>query len=116
MARTAKLTIRIQDEGGDVSVFDTLNFVGAGVSASNAGGGVATISIPGGASSFTVLTPSSGFVNSSNLVFVFASAPTYILADGVFLQKLDANGIPQWSGTTTVTMVNPPATSLLGIQ
>lgn len=67
-------------------------------------------------SGFSVLVPTSGAVNSANLVFTFAVAPSYILADGIFLRRNDANGLVQWSGTNTITMINPPSTDLLGIQ
>ena len=44
-------TLRIQDEGSNLAntPHQALNFTGAGVTASDAGGGVATINIPGGA-------------------------------------------------------------------
>lgn len=41
-------TIAVQDEGTPILTASTLNFVGAGVDATDAGGGVATITIPGG--------------------------------------------------------------------
>jgi len=40
--------VNVQDEGGASFSSTTLNFVGAGVTAANPGGGVATITIPGG--------------------------------------------------------------------
>lgn len=41
-------TIDVEDEGVAVVTADTLNFVGAGVTATDGGGGVAVITIPGG--------------------------------------------------------------------
>lgn len=41
-------TVDVQDEGVAVGTFTTLNFTGAGVTATDGGGGVADIAIPGG--------------------------------------------------------------------
>lgn len=58
-----------------------------------------------------------GTVNGSNTVFVFSSVPTYIVADGVWFKATDSNGGVQWSAVgTTITMVNPPATSIYGFS
>lgn len=68
------------------------------------------------AGGFTVLTPTSGLVNSSNTVFNFASAPSLIIADGVLLTAIGNNGDVFWTITgTQVTMTNPPTFSLLGV-
>ena len=48
-------TVAVQDEGVAVNTASTLNFVGAGVTATDAGGGVATITIPGGSTQGTAL-------------------------------------------------------------
>lgn len=78
--------------------------------------GEPTISAITSGGSFTVLTPS-GVVNSVNTAFDFgATAPRYIIADGIILGPTDSNGNTQWTGTTAITMINPPSTSLLGIQ
>ena len=63
---------------------------------------------------FTELT-ATGSVNSSNVTFTFSQEPSYVVADGLWLKKLDSNGGTQWSGTTTVTMVSPPSNSIFGI-
>jgi len=49
-------TVDVQDEGVAVNTASTLNFVGAGVTATDAGGGTATITIPGGSTEGTALT------------------------------------------------------------
>jgi hypothetical protein len=41
-------TVEVQDEGVAVNSATTLNFIGAGVTATDAGGGVANVTIPGG--------------------------------------------------------------------
>jgi len=46
-AGAAASTIDVEDEGTPLGAFDTFNFVGDGVTATDAGGGVATITIPG---------------------------------------------------------------------
>jgi len=48
-------TVAVQDEGVAVNTASTLNFVGAGVTATDAGGGTATITIPGGSTEGTAL-------------------------------------------------------------
>lgn len=55
-------TIEVEDEGVAVNSATTLNFIGAGVTATDAGGGVANITIPGGGteSLTTVFTGTSG--------------------------------------------------------
>lgn len=58
--------------------------------------------------------PATGTVNGSNVTFTFTQEPTYIVSDGAWYKKLDNNGNTQWSGTTTVTMVIPPTTSIYG--
>jgi len=49
-------TVNVQDEGVAVNTASTLNFVGAGVIATDAGSGVATITIPGGSTEGSALT------------------------------------------------------------
>lgn len=44
----------VEDEGVSLGSFTTLNFAGAGVTATDAGGGVATITIPGGITGIVV--------------------------------------------------------------
>ncbi len=41
-------SIVVEDEGASLGSFTALNFIGAGVTATDAGGGVADITIPGG--------------------------------------------------------------------
>lgn len=80
-------------------------------------GAAFTIVYQSGSSSggFTTLTPT-GAVNSSNTVFTFTSTPTYILADGLILPRLDNNGNAMWTiAGMIVTMINPPSYILLGI-
>lgn len=48
-------TVDVQDEGVAVNTASTLNFVGAGVTATDAGGGTATITIPGGSTEGSAL-------------------------------------------------------------
>jgi hypothetical protein len=44
----ADVSINVEDEGGALGDFHTLDFAGAGVTATDAGGGVALVTIPGG--------------------------------------------------------------------
>jgi hypothetical protein len=94
-----------------VTNVSTIDFTGATVS--NGGGGTANVLVSGGG--FTELPKLTGAVNGVNVTFTFSQTPSYIVSDGVWYKKLDSNGGTQWSGTTTVTMVIPPATSIFGI-
>lgn len=72
--------------------------------------------ITGGSGTFSqFVLPATGTVNGSNVTFAFTSTPSYIVSDGVWYPPLDNNGVTQWSGTTTVTMVIPPQSIIFGI-
>lgn len=104
----------IEDEGTPVTQRTKLNFVGSSVAVTDDSGNDATVvTISGGG--FTELT-ATGSVNSSNTTFTFTQVPTYIVADGIMMKKLDDNGNTQWSNVgTTITMVNPPSFAIFGI-
>ncbi len=56
LAETAiDFTVEVEDEGGSLGIFQKLNFAGAGVTATDAGGGVALVTIPGGGGGGSVL-------------------------------------------------------------
>lgn len=83
--------------------YETSELMHGGSSSSSTGG-------------FTTISPISGVVNSSNTVFGFSQAPSFILSDGILLPSVGNNGDVFWTiAGTTVTMVNPPAYSLLGV-
>jgi hypothetical protein len=56
--------------------------------------------------SFALIGLSSGAINGSNKVFVFASAPNVIVADGVPYQKTtnQTPTVANWTGTTSITL------------
>lgn len=101
--------LTVTDGVTTVTNVGTIDFTGAAVS--NGGGGTANVLIGG----FTELPKLSGSVNGVNVTFTFSQTPSYIVSDGAWYKKLDSNGNAQWSGTTTVTMVIPPTTSIFGI-
>lgn len=69
----------------------------------------------GGGGGFTEL-PATGAVNGSNVTYAFTQVPSYIVADGLWFKPTDSNGNTQWSSVgTTITMINPPATSIYGV-
>lgn len=83
---TASATITTQDEGGTLSsTVTTLNFTGAGVTASGAGA-TTTINIPGGSGS--------GITRSVNVISTPTTAGATAVTDYVYLV----------SGTTTLTL------------
>jgi len=48
-------TVEVADEGGSLGIFNAIDFAGAGVTATDAGGGVALVTIPGGGGSGSLL-------------------------------------------------------------
>lgn len=105
-------TLRYLDDGTLISAHVTeLNF-GTNLSATYDGNGRVTINATGGAG-LTEIT-ATGTINSSNVTFIFASVPTYIVADGVWVKATDTQGT-NWSNVgTTITMTNPPSFSIYG--
>lgn len=92
----------IQGSGTTVDkITRTINFTGATVSRSPSG--VVTVAI----GSFQ--TPTSGTVDGSNAVFVWATAPNVIVVDqGRMMQQTSSDGTVNWTGTTTTTLTVPP--------
>ena len=66
-------TINLQDEGSSITntPHSNLNFTGAGVTASDAGSGVATISIPGGSDGVTIQEEGSDLANTPHSTINF---------------------------------------------
>ena len=58
----------------------------------------------------------SGTVNGSNQTFtVISTIPTWLVIDGVWYEKLDANGVVQWSSSsTTITTQITPNSAIWG--
>jgi hypothetical protein len=101
----------VQDEGVNQGAAGTLNFVGAGVTATVAGG-VATITIAGGGGSVVFVDNEipSGTINGSNTAFTLANAPTagsvHLYLNGVRLRPTTDYSITG----TAITMVMVPQT------
>lgn len=94
-----------------VTNVSTIDFSGATVM--NGGGGTADVIIT--TSGFTKLT-ATGTVNGVNKSFTFIQEPSYIIADGAWYEKLDANGNINWSwAINTATMTIPPNSFIFGI-
>lgn len=82
-----------------------INFTGATVTQSP--DGVTTVAVTGDSSGFQ--QPTSGAVNGTNKVFVFATAPNVIVVDqGRPMQKVSSDTTVNWTGTTTVTLAVAP--------
>lgn len=102
-------SITIKDEGITLGTATAIDLVGAGVSGSVMSG-VATITIPGGGTSFTIAKNEvpSGLINGSNVNFTLAHTPL----NGI---ELVLNGATLQPGTdytlsgTTITFAVPPA-------
>lgn len=105
----------IQDEGSALTTRKYLNFVGAGVTA--------TDDVLNNATKITISTsagagyqqPSSGSVDGSNTIFIFAVAPNAIVVDGVSLQKTATDTTANWTGTTTITLAVAPNFDIYGV-
>lgn len=90
--------------GGGVTAL----YAGTGVAVTRRADGNYTISSTGGGGS-GYQVPTSGVVNGTNTVFVFASAPNVIVVDqGRPMQKESSDGTVNWTGTTTVTLAIAP--------
>lgn len=107
-------TVRQQ---GD-TVFATISTTGGGqVNTVVAGTGISVdstdpanpiVSVTG-ASSFAVLIPSAGSVDSSNRIFTFATAPKVVILDNAnIMNKVSSDGSVNWTGTTTITLAVAP--------
>lgn len=96
----------VQQSGSTkVKVARVINFTGATVTHSR--DGITTVAVSAGSASFQ--QPSSGVINGSNQVFVWATAPNVIIVDGGrAMQKSSSDGTVNWTGTTTVTLTIAP--------
>lgn len=63
--------------------------------------------------SFTPIAPT-GTVNGSNQTFVFSTAPSTIVVDGVPKRKTQSDGTANWTGTTTVVLAVAPNFDVYG--
>lgn len=91
-------TVAVQDEGVAVNTASTLNFVGAGVTATDAGGGTATITIPGGSTEGSALvftgTAGAALLTGASVRFDTTGTPGEVLsAQATTLPTADAFGI-----------------------
>ena len=91
--------------GGLSSVAHDSTLTGNGTSSS-------PLSVVGGGLTEVTFT---GSRDGSNVTFTVSEAPTYVVSDGIWLKAMDDNGNTQWSvAGLTVTMVNPPVSSIYG--
>lgn len=105
--------LTVKDEGSTLSsAVTSIDFVGAGVTATNTGGAVTvTISTSAGAG----YQSATGTVDGSNTVFTFAVAPNAIMVDGVMIRKTASDGTTNWTGTTSITLSVAPNFDIAGI-
>jgi hypothetical protein len=102
--------IAVRDEGSNVvSSTTTINFVGAGVTASNVGG-VATITIPSGGSGITVQDEGSNVVSTASTVNFVGSGVVATNVGGVATVTISSGGISgiavQEEGSNVVSTAN----------
>lgn len=95
----------VQDSGVVKSkIARNINF-GTGLSVTVNSSGVITVS----GTSTGYQAPTSGTINGTNTVFVFASEPNVIIVDGGrTMQKTSGDGTVNWTGTTTITLSVAP--------
>lgn len=108
----------IQSNGTTISTgATTLNFTNATIAVPTGNDGSTvnvTTSGSGGGSGFQQKT--SGTVDGSNTVFVFATAPKAISVDqGRVMQATSTDGTVNWTGTTTVTLKIAPTFDIFGV-
>lgn len=111
-SRESGRPITVKDEGviltNNVSSFD---FTGAGISGSASGDDVTENVTGGGGGGGSGYQIPTGTVDGSNKVFIYGTAPSAIVVDGVTLRQTHTvNGVTtvNWTGTTTVTMTVAP--------
>lgn len=93
-----------------VKVARQINFTGATVTHSP--DGVTTVAVTGGSGS-GFQAPTSGSINGSNAVFVWATAPNVIVVDqGRAMQKVSSDGTVNWTGTITTTLTIAPTSDI----
>lgn len=104
--------LTIMDDGSIVlKVARNLNF-GTGLSVSVNASGIATISATGTG----YQAPTSGTIDGSNQVFVFATEPNAIIVDGGrTMQRISGDGTVNWTGTTTVTLSIAPVFDIFSV-
>lgn len=106
--------LTVKDEGSTLSsAVTSIDFVGAGVTATNTGGAVTvTISTSSGAG---YQAPTGGSVDGSNTVFTWAVEPNALSVDGIILRKTASDTTVNWSGTTTTTLSVAPTFDIFGV-
>lgn len=84
-----------------------INF-GSNLTATRSADGIVTVNASGGGGS-GFQQPTSGAVDGSNKIFVWATAPNSIIVDqGRGMQKVSSDTTVNWTGTTTTTLKNAP--------
>ncbi len=73
------------------------------------------MAVSGGTTSSGFQQPTSGTVDGSNAVFVWATAPNVISVDGVPKQKVSSDTTVNWTGTTTTTLSVAPTFDVFAI-
>ncbi len=104
--------LKVLDEGVTVvNPATAMDFVGAGVAATDGGNSKATVTVGGGGSGYQA--PVSGTVDGNNKVFVFATAPSVVIVDqGRAMQKTSSDDSTNWTGTTTITLSVAPTSDI----
>lgn len=102
-------TVDVEDAGTPLGSFDTINVTGAGATASNAGGGVAEINVPGGGSGIDAEDEGTPLGNFTTINFVGAGVTATNAGGGT----LDV-GVPGGGGGSGVTQTNAVYVSKAG--
>lgn len=98
-------TLRVHVNGEYVGNTRDLVLTGSGVTHTVTNGMLTLVISGGGSGSLSAINPTSGTVNASNQVFVFAQAPVYVVADGI--SYFENKGYSLSGTTATFTDVIP---------
>jgi hypothetical protein len=113
---TGSGTIVTQDEGTTVAggPHGTLNFVGAGVVATNAGGGVTTVTVSGGGSGVTMKDEGTTVTGGPHTALNFTGAGVTVTNAGAGEATINVPGasLPTFRGAMAVKTSNQSVTSL----
>jgi len=105
--------LKIESNGTVIDkVARIINFTGATVTRS--ADGIVTVAFSGGGG---YQAPTSGIVDGSNTIFVFATAPSVIIVDGGrAMRKVSSDDSINWTGTTSITLSIAPTFDIFSLK
>lgn len=95
---------------------EDVNVIGITIGQSIQWNGIQWVPYTPGSGNSGYQQPTSGSVNGTNTIFVFATAPSAISVDnGRIIQKVSSDGTVNWTGTTTITLTIAPNNDIFAV-